>query len=103
MSYQERRSVPGSEPYLRGHFAGNPVVPAVIILEMVLEAIRRWKVGVDVSGVPYAKFRAPLPPDVSFTIDLRELGDCAIGFECRRGDLVFAQGKADLATPARIA
>jgi 3-hydroxymyristoyl/3-hydroxydecanoyl-(acyl carrier protein) dehydratase len=99
MSYEERRRVPGSEPYLRGHFPGNPVVPAVIILEMVLEAIRRWKGGVVVSGVPYVKFMAPLPPNVSFTIGLREIGDCAIGFECKRGDLVFALGKADLGTP----
>lgn len=99
MSYEERHSVPGSAPYLKGHFPGNPVVPAVIILEMVREAIGRWKGDPAVTGVPYVKFKAPLRPDVSFTITLREISDCAIGFECRTEELVFAHGKAELSAP----
>lgn len=96
MSYEERHSVPGSAPYLRGHFPGNPVVPAVVILEMVREAIGRWRSDVVVTGVAYAKFSAPLRPEVPFTIALREISYCAIGFQCSTDELVFAQGKAEL-------
>jgi len=96
MSYEERHRVPGSQPYLRGHFSGNPVVPAVIILELVLETIRRWKGDVVVTRVPNAKFMAPLRPDVDFRICLKDSSDRAIGFECKARGLVFASGTADV-------
>ena len=102
MSYQERHCVPSSQPYLSGHFPDDPVVPAVIILEMVRETISRWKGEVDMTGVPSAKFKAPLRPDVAFTICLHEVGDCVVAFECKTEDLMIAEGRAEVSRPSAL-
>ena len=54
-------SVGADHPCLAGHFPGNPVVPAVMLLELVGETLE-GALGrrVQLAGVPLAKFMAPL-------------------------------------------
>lgn len=61
-------------PALAGHFPGNPVVPGVLVLERLLEAVEmRLGHTLPVCGLAHAKFPAPLLPDeqalVTFRID----------------------------------
>lgn len=46
-------SIPHDHPSLRGHFPGRPIVPGVVLLERVLEAIEAE------TAVPLATLRLP--------------------------------------------
>ncbi|ROZ79475.1 hypothetical protein [Ramlibacter sp. WS9] len=48
-------------PSLPGHFPGRPVVPGVLLLDHVLQAISRFT-GQDVGGLRQVKFMSALLP-----------------------------------------
>lgn len=56
------------EPYLQGHFAGRPLVPGVLLLEMLaqtggfLEAESLHGAAIFLAGVQEARFHAPAFP-----------------------------------------
>lgn len=68
-------SIPTDHPSLPGHFPGHPVVPGVVVLEQVLDAIAahdaplaapmRW---------PQVKFVAPLLPGQAADVELERVG-----------------------------
>jgi 3-hydroxymyristoyl/3-hydroxydecanoyl-(acyl carrier protein) dehydratase len=55
-------SVPHDHPCLAGHFPGRPLVPGVVLLERVLEAIELGHGPVCRLRVPQVKFLQPLLP-----------------------------------------
>lgn len=69
MTDERRRDdvVPADHPCLAGHFPGNPIVPGVVLVERVLDAMRD-EVGRPLSGIPNVKFLHPLRPGTVFTI-----------------------------------
>ncbi|MBC8534837.1 3-hydroxyacyl-ACP dehydratase FabZ [Yeguia hominis] len=81
----------GDEWFLQGHFPGNPVVPGVILCEMMAQSACVLLSQEDVGATPYftslnnVKFRRPVRP-----------GD-TLQSECRilktRHTFVFAEGK----------
>jgi 3-hydroxyacyl-[acyl-carrier-protein] dehydratase len=80
---------------LPGHFPGSPIVPAVVILDEVLAAVRAWRGNSRLIGIPLAKFLAPLRPEQAFTICLSTANDAGseIDFCCRIPDRVIAEGR----------
>lgn len=60
--------VTNSEPYLQGHFAERPLVPGVLLLEMLaqaggfLEAEPLHGAAIFLAGVQDARFKAPALP-----------------------------------------
>lgn len=64
-------TIPRNHPALAGHFPGQPVVPAVVILDEVLAAAAQWAPTARISRVIQAKFTALLLPDQSCSIDFR--------------------------------
>ena len=53
--------IPASHPALPGHFPGHPVVPGVVLLDAVVQALPRHAGYVTrVIGFPAVKFLAPL-------------------------------------------
>lgn len=60
--------VTNGEPYLQGHFEGRPLVPGVLLLEMLaqaggfLEAEPLRGTSIFLAGVQEARFRAPAFP-----------------------------------------
>ena len=90
-------SVPASHPSLPGHFPGTPVVPGVVVLDLVLRAASEWQQHpVSVSGLKQVKFLAPLLPDERADVAL-DLADKALHFRVARGEQVIAQGTFVLA------
>ena len=87
--------VPADHPSLPGHFPGNPIVPAVVLMECVLSAVRAWR-GQDwqLRRLRAAKFLLPLRPDERFDILLRLTGSPPrlLDWRCERDAGVLAQG-----------
>ena len=85
-------AVPVNHPAFAGHFPGRPVLPAVALLDMVIESARS-SLGIPliVTGLPRAKFMSPLAPGDRGTIQLRFCAD-QLEFEVSRGGERVAQG-----------
>ena len=80
-------------PAYEGHFPGRPILPGVVILAEVLEAIaqatarpaERWEIA-------QAKFLEPVTPGTALTLvhEMNETG--GVRFEVRSGARVVASG-----------
>jgi len=70
-------SVPVDLAYFRGHFPGNPVFPAVGIVDATLQALRFQlnKPSLQLAGIPLAKFINPITPGQSVHLELKPLAD----------------------------
>ena len=98
MSHRTTATVPADHPSLPGHFPGAPVVPGVVLLQAVADAVRQWRGDVVLAGLPSAKFLQTVAPDTPFDIELEETAPGRIRFECRVGDALAAQGQLRLDT-----
>jgi 3-hydroxyacyl-[acyl-carrier-protein] dehydratase len=88
--YQTAFCIPAEHPCLPGHFPGQPLVPAVVLLEQVALALRSWR-NQRMARVLEAKFVAPLYPGERANL---ELGDNAgrIRFGIFRDSEMLARG-----------
>jgi len=85
-------SIPSDHPSLPGHFPGHPIVPGVVVLERVLEAIEVTHGPLGVLRLPQVKFAQPLLPG--------ETADIVISgatprwrFRVLRGEVLIASGE----------
>jgi 3-hydroxyacyl-[acyl-carrier-protein] dehydratase len=89
-----QRVIPGNHPSLAGHFPGNPIVPGVVLLEEVVDALAEWGGNCRLQGIPSVKFVAPLQPDQVFTIHLSTHTGQRVKFRCTLPDgQLLAQGQ----------
>jgi 3-hydroxyacyl-[acyl-carrier-protein] dehydratase len=94
MQQQFDSVVSASHPALPGHFPGDAVVPAVVILDRVRGALRSWRERRRMTGIARARFTAVLRPDESFTITLTSDDLVRVAFDCRKADGTrFADGE----------
>ncbi|MES2855940.1 MAG: hypothetical protein V4692_08750 [Bdellovibrionota bacterium] len=70
--------VPFDLPYLDGHFPGQPIVPAVAIVDISVELLRReaFKSGYHLKGIKTSKFMNPLMPSAEIEV--------MVDIDCRR-------------------
>ncbi len=83
MTIESRHVISGDHPSLPHHFPGDPVVPAVVILNEVARIIGENRPGYWISGIRRVKFTAPLRPGQVFTVRLSFPDAGAALFECR--------------------
>ncbi len=83
-------------PALPGHFPGQPVVPAAVILSRVIEAARQAWPDARITGIRKAKFLQRVAPDEPFRIDLDTPTGDSLKFVCRTADAVLVQGRLTL-------
>ncbi|HET6913711.1 MAG TPA: hydroxymyristoyl-ACP dehydratase [Rhodanobacteraceae bacterium] len=81
-------------PALPGHFPGNPVVPGVVLLRHVADALTQWR-GHAMARFE-VKFLSPLLPEQDAMIELREDAS-RVRFAIRRGEDVLAKGVVESA------
>lgn len=82
-------------PCLSGHFPGHPIVPAVVILERVIDAV------VDASecrvvGIRRCKFTGLLRPDQTCRVEWTR-ADHAVRFACSTSSGAVAHGTLQVA------
>jgi len=94
-------SISPGHPALPGHFPGNPVVPGVVILDVVRRAAEpSFGPGLRITRLPQAKFVRPLLPGQEAAVDL-ELRETLLQFVVSRGDEIIARGAFEVgAVPA---
>jgi len=83
--------VPAGHPVFAGHFPDAPLVPAVMLLAAVAEALAAER-GQVLGGVREAKFLAPLLPDVAAEVTLEALDTRRTRFLIRTLEAVIARG-----------
>lgn len=93
MSFEARAVIPGDHPALAGHFPGNPVVPGVLVLEIVADMVQRWREGSRVREIRSARFLAPVAPGRELVVRLRERDRSRIAFECVQDGRTAAAGE----------
>jgi 3-hydroxymyristoyl/3-hydroxydecanoyl-(acyl carrier protein) dehydratase len=75
------RDIAADHPAFAGHFPGRPLLPGVLLLAEVLEAVRGCNTLQAVlghrPGIASAKFLAPVAPGSRLSITLTPLGDGA--------------------------
>lgn len=86
-----RFTVAADDPCLDGHFPGDPLVPAVVILDAVIRCAKAAP-GVDIAGISRCKFLAPLRPDQACEIALSPATGQRIRFSCETCAGEVAQG-----------
>lgn len=98
-SFTVRQAIEPDHPALPGHFPGQPIVPGVILLSYVEQALRR-QLGahIRVDGVPMVKFVAPLPPGQAFEIQVEAIAPAAVRFTIRQQERLIASGQVRLQT-----
>jgi 3-hydroxymyristoyl/3-hydroxydecanoyl-(acyl carrier protein) dehydratase len=84
--------IPVDHPALPGHFPGRPVVPGVLLLDVVISAAEQWLGSrLHVRGLRQAKFVAPLRPGEQARVTLVLAGQ-SLEFGVHRGDATLAKG-----------
>ena len=84
-------SVPADHPALEGHFPGDPVVPGVMILELVSQLVESSYPQAKLRRIPHAKFIAPLKPGQHMCIETTRNGS-VVRFCCRHGADIISNG-----------
>ena len=93
MNLERIVTISADHPSLAGHFPGHPVVPGVVILGEVMNAIRETaKEKIEFVGLPSAKFMSPLNPGEPITIRLDRQGNGSTEFTCTSGSRFIASG-----------
>lgn len=87
------QAVPENHPALPGHFPGRPVVPGVVILSYVRDALCRHA-GREVycSAWPGVKFLSPLRPGEAFAVEVDPGPAESAKFTVRTAERVVARG-----------
>ena len=102
-------AIAADHPSLPGHFPGHPLVPGVVLLDRVLDAIDAAHADLGLAPpagplrLPQAKFLQPLLPGEAARVELqRSDGDGDVPrwrFRVLRGDDLLATGEVVTATP----
>ena len=90
--YRSKTRVAADHPCLAGHFPGNPIVPGVLLLDLIAAALRE-SLGPQawIRKFGNVKFVGLLRPEEDMEILLQEDG-AQMRFRCSCGDRTLSQG-----------
>jgi 3-hydroxymyristoyl/3-hydroxydecanoyl-(acyl carrier protein) dehydratase len=76
--------VPSDSPWFRGHFPGEPILPGVAQIGMVIDAIRQARnQDLKVSGVRRVRFKQIIRPDDTLKLTAAPLKENAGAYSFR--------------------
>ena len=93
--------VPRDHPALAGHFPGRPMVPGVMLVDLIAREVRRVGGLRPLARVVNAKFLRPVLADMAVSVTLRALTPERLAYEARHGDAVVASGTLEFEEPPR--
>ena len=94
--------VPSGGGYFEGHFPGRPILPGIVELVLVLEALARATgEAVSLQGIGFVRLRQLVLPGDRLEVSARELEGGRTRFDLKRDDVVVANGELILGEPAR--
>ena len=93
-------TIPPEHPSLPGHFPGNPVVPGVVVMDRVLDALEAES-GAQVGALrlPQVKFMQPLLPGQTACVSLEGAAP-KWRFRVHHDERLIASGEVVLAVDA---
>lgn len=92
-------SIDAGHASLPGHFPGNPIVPGVVILNLVLETLQQQNPSLEIDGIKKLKFMQPLMPGQEFKLEHADVRNNGIRFKCLlcSDNSILAEGHLKLA------
>ena len=88
------RLIPLDHPAAQGHFPGNPIIPAAVLLSEVIDAVEGAlgpaRLPLRIKSV---KFPAPARPGCRLVIDYRRSETGSIRLVCRVGAAIVLSGE----------
>lgn len=78
---------------LKGHFPNNPVVPAVVILDEIINIVKTIKPEFRVDGIPMVKFIRPLFPEQRVSVEINDKNESLISFSCSHNAIKLVTGQ----------
>jgi 3-hydroxymyristoyl/3-hydroxydecanoyl-(acyl carrier protein) dehydratase len=87
MDHELKIEAPLNHPSYDGHFPGHPVVPGVLLLDLVVAAFGRGAPRV----IGNVKFHRAVKPGESFAVRYRLTG-AQLAFRCVSGERLLAEG-----------
>lgn len=92
-----RFTIAADHPSLPGHFPGRPLVPGVLLLDRVVEAIEADHGALGPLRLPRVKFLQPLLPGETARVELESAGTPGAAprwrFRVWRDDTLLASGE----------
>lgn len=86
-------AIPASHPAFEGHFPGQPIVPAVVLLAEVMAAIQQATgMAAQAWTLASAKFLSPVGPDTALELTHEEGANGGRRFEIRAAGTLVASG-----------
>ena len=91
---QGQFTVPADHPCLAGHFPGDPIVPAVLLLDLSCAVLRQLRPELGpLREVKAVKFMQPVRPGEAVRVSFSESAPGALRFGCSTAAGVAAQGQ----------
>lgn len=93
-------TVPADHPAFAGHFPGTPIVPGVLVLDTVLQAISAAKgMTLETCAISSVKFLSPAGPGDELLIRHRVAASGTIHFDVVAGARKIASGSIAPGSP----
>lgn len=86
-----------THPALAGHFPGDPIVPGVVLVDHMLDAITAWRPEVRVHSARNLKFLRVVRPAEFFTMECDAGRPGQIRVRCMVGRELAAEGSFEIA------
>jgi len=99
MDREIKIQAPLEHPCYAGHFPGNPILPGVVLLDLIVAALERGAPR----GIDNVKFHRAVKPGEVFTLSYKLMGPW-LAFRCMDGEQLLAEGRLSFASaPGAVA
>jgi predicted hotdog family 3-hydroxylacyl-ACP dehydratase len=93
-------AVPPGGACFEGHFPGRPILPGVVLLDLVLHALAGpERHAAPLRGITFARLRQLVSPGDRLELVARSLDDGQVRIDVRRGQELVANAQLELGTP----